>query len=64
MRSARRLVVVADHTKWGIVGLSTIAALGEADVLVTDDRLGPEARATLAEHVGELIVAAPSPDEM
>ena len=25
--SARRLVVVADHTKWGIVGLTTIAAL-------------------------------------
>jgi DeoR/GlpR family transcriptional regulator of sugar metabolism len=57
VRSARRLVVVADHTKWGIVGLSTIAALGEADVLVTDDALSPEARATLGEHVGELIVA-------
>jgi DeoR/GlpR family transcriptional regulator of sugar metabolism len=57
VRSARRLVVVADHTKWGIVGLSTIAALGEADVLVTDDALAPEAQATLSEHVGELIVA-------
>ena len=55
VRSARRLVVVADHTKWGIVGLSTIAELGEADVLVTDDGLAPEARATLAEHVGELM---------
>jgi len=63
VRSARRLVVVADHTKWGIVGLSTIAALGEADVLVTDDRLGPEARATLGEHVGELIVASVNSDE-
>src|SRR5918995_1235041 len=62
VRSARRLVVVADHTKWGIVGLSTIAALGEADVLVTDDGLGPEARATLGEHVGELIVASPAPE--
>jgi DeoR/GlpR family transcriptional regulator of sugar metabolism len=63
VRSARRLVVVADHTKWGIVGLSTIAALGEADVLVTDDGLGPEARATLSEHVGELIVAPVSSHE-
>lgn len=63
VRSARRLVVVADHTKWGIVGLSTIAALGEADVLVTDDRLGPEARATLSEHVGELIVAPVDSEE-
>src|SRR4051795_10247367 len=59
VRSARRLVVVADHTKWGIVGLSTIAELGEADVLVTDEGLSAEARATLAEHVGELMVATP-----
>src|SRR3954467_7236182 len=59
VRSARQLVVVADHTKWGIVGLSTIAALSEADVLVTDDRLSPDARATLSEHVGRLVVASP-----
>ena len=59
LRSAQQLVVVADHTKWGIVGLSTIAELGEADVLVTDDGLASEAQAALAEHVGELIVAEP-----
>jgi DeoR/GlpR family transcriptional regulator of sugar metabolism len=59
VRSARQLVVVADHTKWGIVGLSTIAELGEADVLVTDDALSAEGRATLSEHVGRLIVARP-----
>ena len=62
VRSARQLVVVADHTKWGTVGLSTIAALDEADVLVTDDRLSAEARATLSEHVGRLIVARPLGD--
>jgi DeoR/GlpR family transcriptional regulator of sugar metabolism len=55
--SAERLVVVADHTKWGIVGLSTIASLDEADVLVTDDRLSPDAQATLGEHVGKLVIA-------
>ena len=49
--------MVADHTKWGIVGLSTIAALDEADVLITDEGLSAEARATLSEHVGRLIVA-------
>jgi DeoR/GlpR family transcriptional regulator of sugar metabolism len=57
VRSARRLVVVADHTKWGIVGLSTMAGLREADVLVSDDRLRAEARAVLAEQVGELVLA-------
>ncbi len=57
LKSTRRLVVLADHTKWGVVGLSTIATLREADVIVTDDGLRPDARAELAEQVGELIVA-------
>jgi DeoR/GlpR family transcriptional regulator of sugar metabolism len=55
VHSARRVVVVADHTKWGTVGLSTIARLGDADVLVTDAGLGDDARKTLSEEVGELI---------
>jgi DeoR/GlpR family transcriptional regulator of sugar metabolism len=58
VRSARRLVVVADHTKWGVVGLTTMASLRDADVLVTDDRLRPDARALLSEHVGELVLAS------
>ena len=36
MVTARKLVVVADHTKWDVVGLASIANLHEADVLVTD----------------------------
>jgi DeoR/GlpR family transcriptional regulator of sugar metabolism len=55
--SSRDLVVVADHTKWGQVGLSAFASLGEAAVLVTDDGLPAEARRTLTESVGELVVA-------
>jgi DeoR/GlpR family transcriptional regulator of sugar metabolism len=51
-----RLVVLADHTKWGVVGLSQIAPLDEASVLVTDDALPEEARTVLAETVGELVV--------
>ncbi len=54
--AARRLAVLADHTKWGTVGLSTIARLGDADVLVTDSGLEDEVRALVAEEVGELIV--------
>jgi len=34
--AAQRLVVIADHTKWGVVGISSIAPLERADVLVTD----------------------------
>ncbi|NGM13883.1 DeoR/GlpR family DNA-binding transcription regulator [Verrucosispora sioxanthis] len=59
--AADRLVVLADHTKWQTVGISAIADLGTADVLVTDDRLTPQARRVLSDRVGELIVV-PVPD--
>jgi DeoR/GlpR family transcriptional regulator of sugar metabolism len=57
VEAARTLVVVADHTKWGVVGISTIARLDEAHVLVTDGGIDPEARALLTERVGDLVVA-------
>jgi DeoR/GlpR family transcriptional regulator of sugar metabolism len=55
--AGRRLVVVADHTKWGVVGISSIARLDEADTLITDSALDPVALAALEAAVGELIVA-------
>lgn len=57
-----RLVVLADHTKWGIVGISTIADLHEVDVVVSDDGLPESARQVLSEHVRELLIA-PVEDE-
>jgi DeoR/GlpR family transcriptional regulator of sugar metabolism len=57
MRVARRVVVLADHTKWGLVSLSSFARLNEVDVLVTDDMLPLDARAQVAEHVGEVVYA-------
>jgi DeoR/GlpR family transcriptional regulator of sugar metabolism len=63
--SGRRLAVVADHTKWGVVGISTIASLEDADVVVTDSGLHPDALAVLTERVGDVMVApaasAPAP---
>jgi DeoR/GlpR family transcriptional regulator of sugar metabolism len=55
--SAERVVVIADHTKWGVRGLSRFADLDEADVLISDSGLEPEARAVLSDHVDELVVA-------
>ena len=52
-----RLVVTADHTKWGVTGVSTIARLSEADVIITDDGIAEEARAILRDQVDELILA-------
>jgi DeoR/GlpR family transcriptional regulator of sugar metabolism len=57
--AGRRLVVVADHTKWGVVGISSIADLDEADTLVTDVGLDAAAVAVLEESVGELILTDP-----
>lgn len=54
--AARRLVVVADHTKWGVVGLSQIAPLTAVDTLLTDDHLEQQARQQLAEQVGDVMV--------
>jgi DeoR/GlpR family transcriptional regulator of sugar metabolism len=56
VESAERLVVLADHTKWGTVGISSIVPLDRADVLITDDRLDPGARAVLEDAVKELVV--------
>ncbi len=58
--AARRLIVVADHTKWGIIGLSSIADLGVIDILVTDAELDAEARREITDQVGRLIVAPKS----
>lgn len=66
--AARRVVVVADHTKWGTVGLSSFATLDEVDTFVTDAGLPAQARAEIEELLpGGLLVAgragAPEPDE-
>jgi DeoR/GlpR family transcriptional regulator of sugar metabolism len=56
IEAARRLCVVADHTKWGVVGLSSFARLDEVDVLVTDSGIDDAARSVLEEAVGQLVV--------
>ncbi|WP_199185714.1 DeoR/GlpR family DNA-binding transcription regulator [Streptomyces carminius] len=57
VRSARRVVVVADHTKWGTVGLSSFASLAEVDTLVTDGGMPEAVRAEIREQLPELVVA-------
>jgi DeoR family glycerol-3-phosphate regulon repressor len=57
--SARRTVVLADHTKWGTVGMSTIAQLSDASVVITDTGLPQHARESLEAHAGQLRLVAP-----
>ncbi|SDJ38650.1 DeoR/GlpR family DNA-binding transcription regulator [Streptomyces indicus] len=57
VQSARRVVVVADHTKWGTVGLSSFAQLEQVDTWVTDAGLPGEVREEITERVRHLVVA-------
>ncbi|HBF83681.1 MAG TPA: DeoR family transcriptional regulator [Streptomyces sp.] len=59
--AARRVVVVADHTKWGTVGLSSFATLEEVDTFVTDANLSDEVRREIEEHLPGLVVAGEAP---
>ncbi len=59
--SGRRLAVVADHTKWAVVGISTITPLDEADVVITDDGLHAGALAVLTDRVADVVVATTDP---
>ncbi len=54
-----RLVVVADHTKWGQVGLSSIARLDQADIVISDTGLDPDAQELLRSRVRELVLVDP-----
>jgi DeoR/GlpR family transcriptional regulator of sugar metabolism len=56
VEAGRRLIVLADHTKWGVVGISSIGRLDQADVLITDSGLGEDACAALRREVRELVL--------
>jgi DeoR/GlpR family transcriptional regulator of sugar metabolism len=60
IQSGRRLVVLADHTKWGTIGLSSFARLDEADTLITDTGLDPALRDQLRATVRRLITVDPA----
>jgi DeoR/GlpR family transcriptional regulator of sugar metabolism len=54
VEAGRRLVVVADHTKWGVIGVSTIARFAQADLLISDSGMSESARVVMREQVQEL----------
>lgn len=58
MARARRVIVVADHTKWRTVGLCSFGDLSEVDVVVTDDGIESETQAHLEDQGVEVIVGS------
>ena len=59
--SSARLTVLADHSKWGVVGLAQIASLEQVDLLLSDGGLPADACAALEDAVGELRLAMTNP---
>ena len=58
VESAREVVVLADSSKWGVVGLADIGPLELAATIITDDGLPDEARHALAEYVEDVVTVA------
>lgn len=58
-RTKGEIIIVADHSKWGVVSNFQIASIDEIDKLVTDNGLDSPAIETLAIHDVKCLVAAP-----
>ena len=54
--AAREVIVLADSSKWGVVGLADIAPLSAAHIVITDDKLPHTAAKTLQERVATLVM--------
>jgi DeoR/GlpR family transcriptional regulator of sugar metabolism len=50
------VVVLADHSKWGVVSLASFAPVDKINVLVTDAHFPADARAALSGRVGEIVI--------
>jgi DeoR/GlpR family transcriptional regulator of sugar metabolism len=55
------IIVVADHSKWGVVSNFQIAAIDEVDKLVTDSLFDRAAYESLESHDVQILVAAHAP---
>lgn len=58
IQASRKVVVVADHTKLGVVALTSMAPLSEIDVLITDAHAPPETLQEI-ELAGVSVIVAP-----
>jgi DeoR family transcriptional regulator, aga operon transcriptional repressor len=57
IRSARRVILLADSSKWGKSAFAKIAPLGEIDLLVTDDGISGDAERAIQRFGIEVIRA-------
>jgi DeoR/GlpR family transcriptional regulator of sugar metabolism len=55
------VIVVTDHSKWGVVSNFQVASIDEIDTLVVDEKMDPSAIESLAAHDVECLLAATNP---
>jgi DeoR family fructose operon transcriptional repressor len=60
-RTKGPVIVVADHSKWGVVSNFQVASIDEIDKLIVDDKLDSSAVESLAAHDVECLLAATNP---
>jgi DeoR family fructose operon transcriptional repressor len=56
-RTKGQVIIVADHSKWGVVSNFQIASIDEVDLLVTDEKIDPTALESLKTHSVECLIA-------
>jgi len=60
-RTKGQIIIVADHSKWGVVSNFQIATMDEIDKLVSDEGLDSSAVESLAAHNVESLIAVANP---
>jgi DeoR family fructose operon transcriptional repressor len=60
-RTRGKIILVADHSKWGVVSNFQIATIDEVDLFVTDEALDSPANEFLADHSVECLIANSNP---
>jgi DeoR family transcriptional regulator, fructose operon transcriptional repressor len=60
-RTRGQVIIVADHSKWGVVSNFQVATIDEIDKFVTDEALDSSANESLAAYSVECLVAAANP---
>ena len=56
-RTMGQIIVVADHSKWGVVSNFQVATIDEVDILVTDEGLDKSAFESLSAHSIDSLIA-------
>jgi DeoR family fructose operon transcriptional repressor len=60
-RTRGQIIIVADHSKWGVVSNFQVASIDEIDKLVTDEGIDLSAIESLAEHSVDSLIAVAAP---